>query len=170
MWKHVRFSVRVWFRLFCCCAKLFTYPRINFPRKSIPLMASEIPGSSISYTQMTRQLGPGAYNQKQWKRAAFIYYMWPGRFRILFWRGAFCSDFCLFSLKIAPFNTFTTNSSIRSSLIIFFFWKPKMEVSAPSQACFNTRRGRIGPALLKVRLVFLRDASNDVRRFFRRGV
>ena len=33
---------------------------------------------------------------------------------------------------------------------------------------FDPGRGRIGPALLKVRLAFLRDASNDVCRFFRR--
>ena len=35
---------------------------------------------------------------------------------------------------------------------------------------FDPGNGRIGPALLKVRLAFLRDASNDVCRFFRRGV
>ena len=35
---------------------------------------------------------------------------------------------------------------------------------------FDPGDGRIGLALLKVRLAFLRDASNDVCRFFRRGV
>ena len=35
---------------------------------------------------------------------------------------------------------------------------------------FDPGNGRIGPALLKVRLAFLRDASNGVCRFFRRGV
>ena len=35
---------------------------------------------------------------------------------------------------------------------------------------FDPGRGRIGPALLKVRLAFCRDASNDVCHFFRRGV
>ena len=35
---------------------------------------------------------------------------------------------------------------------------------------FDLGNGRIGPALLKVRLAFLRDASDDVCRLFRRGV
>ena len=63
--------------------------------------------SSISHAQMICQLGPGAFTLKT-IGAAFP--VSPGRFCIFVLTGVVYSEFCPFSLKIAPFDrgTFST--------------------------------------------------------------
>ena len=57
------------------------------------------------------------------------------------------------------------------SILIQFILQTENGGSSTFAGVFDPGRGRIGPALLKVRLVFfLRDASNHVWRFFMRGV
>ena len=62
------------------------------------------------------------------------------------------------------------NYLLRPSLTIKLILKTENRGFSTFAGVFDPGNGRIRPALPKVRLTFLRDASNDVCRFFRRGV
>ena len=60
------------------------------------------------------------------------------------------------------------NCNLRPSLIINWFWKPKINGGFSTFASvFDPGTGIIRPAVVKFRQAFLRDSSNNVGRFFR---
>ena len=92
---HLALSVLLLLRKTC------TYPHINLPMPSIPLPV--FGNSSISHTQVTCQLGPGAFTPKNDRVGRLL----CGRcvLRIFVLTGGVYSGFCPFSLKMAPFHT-----------------------------------------------------------------